>query len=114
MESVVALTPVENKNLNQEEKAHIDSVASKYETLTNVEDDRAKYADQILLQMPPPETTLLLVDDLSSIHHVDRIKNIGTYTSRAFTRARQGDIVAASLDLIPGYQEYRRILVTIH
>ena len=56
--------------------------------------------------MPPPETTLVLVDDLSAIDHVERVKNVGTYCSRAFTRARNGDIVLASLDPIPGYHDY--------
>lgn len=106
MEPVVKLSPLKQKGLNAKDDAKVEKVVGPFRKEYHVGEEAEKYADHILDEMPTPDATLVLVDDLSAIDHVERIKNVGTYCSRAFTRARQGDIVLASIDPIPGYHDY--------
>lgn len=106
MEPVVKLSPQKQKGLNAKDDAKVDRVVDSFRKQYGIDEEREKYAAHILDEMPEPNATLVLVDDLSAIDHVERVKNVGTYCSRAFTRARQGDIVLASIDPIPGYHDY--------
>ena len=106
MEPVVSLSPLKQSGLSPENEKRVEQVVAPFLKEYDVQGEVKKYASHILDSMPGPGATLVLVDDLSAIDHVHRVKNVGTYCSRAFTRARDGDIVLASLDPIPGYHEY--------
>ncbi len=106
MEPVVSLSPFAPKSLSAEDEALVENVASVFRAAHKVDQEAKRYADHVLSKMPEATTTLVLVDDLSAIDHVERIKNVGTYCSRAFTRARQNDIVLASIDPVPGFHDY--------
>jgi hypothetical protein len=107
MEPVVYLSPLDYRiSLSPEEEGRIDQVVSVFREKREIDQETSRYIRHILKEMPSPSTTLVLIDDLSAIAHVERIKNVGTYSSRAFTRARQGDIVLASLEPTKGYHDY--------
>lgn len=48
----------------------------------------------------------LLLDDFSVISHIHRVLGLEFYTSRAFVRAGQGDLVLGTFSPIEGYERY--------
>ncbi len=105
-EPIIALTPVAEVNFAPECEAMIRDVADRFIRRFEIDKDREQFSSQILDRMPDPTCRVLLADDLSEITHLHQFKNVATYCMRAFTRARDDDIVLGTLPVTPGSLEY--------
>ncbi len=71
-----------------------------------LEEDRIRFGGHLPQTLPARPRRTLHADDFSVISHLQNILGMEYYSSRAILRARQGDLVAAAFEEIPGYLNY--------
>ncbi len=105
--SLVALTPEQPFIFPEKEEARLAQIAQEFlDSDTALAEDRRHYQHLFPTHFPTPIPQRLLVDDFTSITHLQHILGLQYYTSRAFVRASQGDIVLGTFAPIEGYIEY--------
>jgi hypothetical protein len=92
--------------LGSDVDARLTDIAARLRTEYQLTAEREEYDRQFLAEAPRGKLTMLHVDDFSVISHIQGVAGLAGYPSRAFTRAHEGDVVAATFPVIDGYDGY--------
>ena len=104
---MIPLTPVDRIQLAPEQEGHLRSVAQRLmEQNGRFKTDRQAYRDHLPSTIPQHSVLTLHVDDFSVIPHLHHLLAVEYYTSRAFVRIKNQDIVAGTFAAIPNYAQY--------
>lgn len=105
---MIVLTPVGSGLLEKAEEARLAQIAREFaQEEARFEEERKRYREQFPAASPVGTEPFLHVDDFSIISHLHHVLGLEFYASRAFTRAKRGDLVAGTFAPIPGYQTYQ-------
>ncbi len=106
-QKLVALTPLDLHTLTKLEESELLTVADAlHAEIPEFRDELETYVSLRVSTFPSTEPQRLLVDDFSPITHLQHILGLQYYTSRAFVRAGEGDIVLGTFEPLTGYIEY--------
>jgi hypothetical protein len=103
---LVPLTPVKPAHITDILEEQLHAVSRQFNRQPGIAEEKEQYSPHRLLKLPDRHTRLLHVDDFSPISNIQGVVGLPYYTSRAFTRARDKDIVAATIDPIAGHDDY--------
>ncbi len=104
----VALTPVAAHRFDSAEEDRLDRIANSLaEKQPLIAEQRRIYAPHLPSGRAGGRFATLQIDDSSAIAHVEGVLGLEYYSSRAYARARHGDIVAQAFPEIPGYLDYQ-------
>lgn len=106
-EELLALTPVSPYPLSEEERAHCQALAEALaEETPALRAIPSELESMVVHELPKRRPRQVLLDDFSVISHIEGVLGLEFYTSRAFVRAGEGDVVLGTFPPIAGYPAY--------